>query len=667
MKIGNCQSKTVTMLVPIMSQEQRKTFNLFVYGTLTNPWVFRAVLGKQLVTKRTQADGLGVLHARRAVLNGYKKISPDNTYLYAVPEAHSRIIGYLIESLRAGDMEALKRYEGRNYRRKKLRVQTATGPEAAVVFLGKIEQLEHSFGYEFRDPFKQEVLLDHKIDQALIETERKQLHTTEKVTRRAVAELHGATIRDLVRRHFDAGGISDYAIKRSLQDRPLRDFSRIIKDPKALTLAPNYLAMVVRQVIFNQFEERIRREFRYELDHMQLAADYYDRTVTSLAALRILNEAGPMINILVGDCLAEIDFTASRLIDYVRWAVATSDAIYDEKNAKQHLNFIRNHTGGGYIPMGAELEFSNVGHRVISDPQCETVCDGKYDGFVFFRDFALDILTWKLGGHIDDHHVKSSDKPRRGFFEVALGNLSIEANISKPLTNDPWIMNQFIRETQQFYDIAPHSLHISLQLRRQHSPIIDRLPSIGVFKCLFALAGAPDVGGDGNIHINRLVREEIIVKDLPHAHADQNAPHMLFSEISRRHSSENDPSHHIVLPSERGRYVQQFKFLRLSPKINYEPIAMALKGIQISLRPGNFLTAAQHESSRKHRRLFEKLVEWGKNPTALGSDDIEAFLGPVYDGLMKERRGKPAHTPAYIAWSINRIRSMLDKFNELLK
>ena len=161
-----------------MSQEQSKTFNLFVYGTLTNPWVFRAVLGKQLVTKRTQADGLDVLHARRAVLNGYKKISPDNTYLYAVPEAHSRIIGYLIESLRASDMEALKRYEGRNYRRKKLRVQTATGPEAAVVFLGKIEQLEHSFGYEFRDQFKQEVLLDRKIDQALIETERKQLHTT---------------------------------------------------------------------------------------------------------------------------------------------------------------------------------------------------------------------------------------------------------------------------------------------------------------------------------------------------------------------------------------------------------------------------------------------------------------------------------------------------------
>ena len=654
------------MPVSIMPQEQRKTFNLFVYGTLTNPWVFRAVLGKQLVTKRTQADGQDILHARRAVLNGYKKISPDNTYLYAVPEAHSRIIGYLIESLPADDMEALKRYEGRNYRRKKLRVQTATGPETAVVFMGIIEQLEHSFGYEFRDPFKQEVLLDRKIDQALIETEREQFHTTEKVTRRAVAELKGPTIRDLVRRHFDSGGISDYAIKHSLQDHPLRDFSRIVKDPKALTLAPNYLAMTVRQVIFNQFEERIRREFRYELDHMQLAADYYDRTVTSLAALRILNEAGPMVNVLVGDCLAEFNFTASKLIDYVRWAVATSDAIYDEKNAKRHLNFIRNHTGGGYIPMGAELEFSNVGHRVISDPQCKTVCDGKYDGFVFFRDFALDILTWKLGGHIDDHHVKSSDKPRRGFFEVALGNLSIEANISKPLTNDPWIMNQFIHETRQFYDITPHSLHISLQLRSQHSPIIDRLPQIGVFKCLFALAGAPDVGGDGNIRINRLVREEIIGKDLPDTHASQNAPHMLFSEISRRHSSEDDQSRHVVLPSDRGRYVQQFKFLRLSPKINYEPIAMALKGIQISLRPGSFLTAAQHESSRKHRRLFEELTEWGKNPTALSRDDIEAFLGPMHEGLMKERRGKPAHTPAYIAWSINRIRLMLDKFNKLL-
>ncbi len=643
-----------------------KSFNLFIYGTLRHPWVFRAVLGKRLLTDGSSADeGQSVL-AREAVLAGYKKISPDNTYLYAVPDPHGRIQGYLVGPLPMEAMKALRHYEGRNYRRATVQVQTATESQKAVVFVANLEQLQHSFGYEFHDPFKQEVLLDQKIQAAVLEAEKQQLHTTERTARRAVAELHGPTIRDLVRRHFEAGGVSDYAIRHSLLDEPLPDFSRILNIPEAAGLAPNYLTMVVRQAIFNQFEEHIRREFRYELDHMDLAATYYDRTVTSLAALRMLNGTGDVLKTLVEACLAELSFKNDHLVDYVRWAVSAADTIYDPSTARQHMTFIRNHMGRGYIPLGAELEFSNIGHAVIADPQSKTLRDPTYDGFIYFSDFGLNVLTWKLGGHIDDHHNKATDRPRRGFFEAALGNVSIEADLSKPITDDPWLLNQLIHETRRFFDIAPHSLHLSLQLPSQHSPMRHRLLPIDVFKCLFALAGDPAPGPDGKVRINRLVSDEIIGKDLPTGRDPGTRPHMLFSEISKRRSSDSDASIGVVTPEKHGKYIQQFKFLRLSEETNYEPIAMALKGIQLSLRPGSFLTAAQYESNRRHRQVFEELVAWGNSPTALSDDQIGSFLGPVHDGLMKEHRGRPAHTRAYIAWSTDLLSTMLKKFNDLL-
>ena len=83
-----------------------------------------------------------------------------------------------------------------------------------------------------------------------------------------------------------------------------------------------------------------------------------------------------------------------------------ADTIYDGTSAQEHLEFIRNHMGSGHTPLGAELEFSNIGHNVIRDPDSRDVRDAQYDGFLYFLDFGLDVLTWKLGGHLDDHHQR---------------------------------------------------------------------------------------------------------------------------------------------------------------------------------------------------------------------------------------------------------------------
>ncbi len=638
---------------------QTKPFNLFVYGTLMNPEIFRGVTGLRLVKGEGEVDNVTTFSPRRAILAGFKKVSPDHTYLYAVPQKQGRIRGYVIGPLAPKIRSALRQYEGRNYSSRTVKVQTRLGPEKATVFMGNVKQLQHAFGYDFHDPYKQEILLEEKIEAALVETELQQLNRTEAILRRAVAELHGPTIRDLRRRHFEAGGISDYAIRHTLLDDPLPDFTRVADDDEAQALAPNYLAMVIRQVIFNQYEDRIRRDFRYQIDQMSPGSGYYKRAISSLAALRLVNNAEATLDMMIADGLTDLSFRRDHLVDFVRWAILAADELYDQHLAKHQIEYIRRHKGRGYIPMGAELEFSNIGHSVIHDPQGQSVRDMSYDGFLYFPDFGLNVLTWKLGGHVDDHHDKASTRPRRGFFEVALGNLSIRANISKPLTDDPWFLNQFIHEAQSFYKIKPHSVHISLQLRRQQSPVQDRLLQLGTMKCLFAIAGDPVKMDNGLMNISRLQSEEI--------RAGQSNPHLLFSEISLRHSSESDESYPMVRAGRGGgTYVQQFKFLRLASGMNYEPIAMALKGLQIKKRPGSFLTNAQYKRSAKHRNVYHNLLDWGNSPEAISEKEIDAFLRAVDEGLATERFGKSAHSGAYISWVIDQLRSTLMGFNMLL-
>lgn len=633
-------------------------FNLFVYGTLMKPTVFRAVLGRGLVTAPRQADGSKNFLARNAVLAAYKKISPDRTYLYAVPDPQGRIGGYVVGPIPHECLAVLRQYEGRNYRQARVKVLTAEGKVPAVAFVGNLDQLSHSFGWEFRDHLKQEVLLRGKIEEALAEDENRRLKTGEELSRRALYELHGLTIRNLIRHHFDDGGISNYVIRRAIADEPLREFDEILRDPHARRIAPNYLTMLIRQVVFNQTEDRIREEFRYDLDRMQMSNKFYERTISALAALRTLNAQPKLMGMLTGDVLAELSLKSDRLIAYVRRAIRAAETVYEPARARQEIQYIRNHTGGGGLPLGAELEFSNIGHGVIGEPASGKRRDKQYDGFLYFRDFALDILTWKLGGHLDDHRVKTSPKRRRGFFELALGSLSVEANISKPVTDDPWMLNQFIHAVMEFYDISPHSLHISLQLRSPNKPVRDRPLPLGVMKCLFALTSDLLRRRNGRIEIARLGGSEIVCA--------KTGMHMLFSDTSRRRSVE-ETAGTPAAPPGRGRWVQQFKFLRLARDINYEPIIVALKGLQVHFKPGSFLTASQYQSNPALRELFEELLRWGQNVEPLGAEEIEQFLSGARDGLMHERRGQPVHNRAYINYCLSNLRATLKKFNELAR
>ena len=117
-------------------------------------------------------------------------------------------------------------------------------------------------------------------------------------------------------------------------------------------------------------------------------------------------------------------------------------------------------------------------------------------------------------------------------------------------------------------------------------------------------------------------------------------------------------------PGNRGPWVQQFKFLRLAKNINYEPIIVALKGLQIHFKPGSFLTASQYRTNPATRELFEELIRWGRSAEPLNDEEIEEFLSGAGEGLMQERRGRHVHNPAYIAYCLSNLQASLKHFND---
>jgi hypothetical protein len=59
--------------------------NLFVYGSLRDSVIFKSVCGFGFTRYNSQV-GPDILWAEPAFLDGYRRVSPDNVYYYAVAE-----------------------------------------------------------------------------------------------------------------------------------------------------------------------------------------------------------------------------------------------------------------------------------------------------------------------------------------------------------------------------------------------------------------------------------------------------------------------------------------------------------------------------------------------------------------------------------------------------
>jgi gamma-glutamylcyclotransferase (GGCT)/AIG2-like uncharacterized protein YtfP len=650
--------------------------NLFIYGSLRDRRIFKSVSGLSFTRKASKVDSETVW-AEPAFLDHYRKVSPDNVYFYAVSAQSSKIQGLVVYDIPAWAMAEIDRYEGKRYKREKVEVNTANGSVEAQAYLVTHRSMKKHFGDRFHVNLIHELWLRKRIDKFIKRRTRPGERTADAESeRRADRELLATTERDLVMSHYHTDAVSDYYLEHEL-DRPRPSIKHLYSDPETRPFMNNYLAMVIKQVLLNQLDDKIQSRYRFELEHMHISGRYFNRSVSILAALQMVNTNSKAVDLIIRKCLQTMPCDKHDLIDYIKYAVRASNSMFDARIAQARLRRIHSNLQPGLVPLGIEVELSNLGAAAV-EPQrsIQNKSDPVYGGFKYFYDFHLDVLSWKLGGYIDDH-TGSADKGRRcGFLELAPGRLNIRGELSRPATSDPWLLNKLIQEITNFYDVRPHSLHLSFQLRKRQIDNQQILP-LGFVKCLLLLGGGPERKETGRFWVSRMGHNEITqysnrfssaLSDSTEKPSEEaNGEELVFARTSKRRWYLGGGDIADKPPAQATTYVHQYKFIRLGEKTNYEPLIMCLKGLQLEYNPGDYLTAEQLLSSRKLRREYEELKQWAAEPTQISSQTISRFLKTVRHGLMNEGHHRPAHKLHYIDWVLNTISVQLRTFNEQVK
>jgi len=637
--------------------EQEKV-NLFIYGSLRDPAIFKSVSGLSF-TINLSKTGDEMLFAEPALLPQYRKVSPDNVYFYAVPDVSARIDGFIVYNVPAWAMAEIDKYEGRRYDRETVRVNTAKGLVETQAYLATHESMKKHFGDRFHVNLIHELWLRKRIEKFIEKHTRPGEQTADaELERRADRELLATTERDLVISHYGRDTPSDYYLEHEL-DRPRPTIKHLYDDPQAQPLIDNYLALVIKQVLLNQLDGKMQSRYRFDLEHMLASERYYKRSVSLLAALQMINANTPMVDLIVQQCLETMPYKKYDLFDYIKYAVQAADSIFDARVARAYLDRIRSNLQPGVVPLGAEIELSNLGPAAV-EPQrsIQKRFDPIYDGFKYFCDFCLDVLSWKLGGYVDDHTGSTDQARRSGFLELAPGRLNVAGELSRPATADPWLLNQLIREIAVFYNVHPHSLHLSFQLRKNQ---IDhqRILPLGFVKCLLVLGGGPEQKHAGGLWVSRMGYDEI--------KQYQYGEELVFARTSKRRWYLGDDEIADKPPTQATTWVQQYKFIRLEKRANYEPLILCLKGLQLGYNPGDYLTSEQLKSSKKLQHEYEDLKKWAAEPTEISPQTISRFLKTVQNGLMNEGHRRPAHKLHYIDWALSAIDVQLRMFNKQLR
>jgi gamma-glutamylcyclotransferase (GGCT)/AIG2-like uncharacterized protein YtfP len=633
-------------------------FNLFIYGSLRDPQIFKSVSGLGFTLERSRADGQN-LWAEPAFLPGYRKVSPDNVYFYAVASSTSRIEGVVIHDVSAAALAEIDRYEGKRYDRDTVRVHTAGGLIEAQAYLASHESMRKHFGDRFHVNLIHELWLRKRIEKFIEKRTRPGEQTAEAdVERRADRQLLATTERDLVITHYRRDAISDYYIEHEL-DRPRPGIKHLYDDPQAQPFIESYLTLVIKQVLFNELEEKMQARFRFELEHLLTSERYFKRSASMLAVLRMINANKSAVDLLIDGCLKTMPYPKHDLIDYVKYAIRAADSMFDSRIAESLLAWIRSNVQPGLMPLGAELELSNLGPAAV-EPQrsAQKASDPVYDDFRYFHDFSLDVLTWKLGGYVDDHSGSTDRARRLGFLELAPGRLNIAGELSRPATSDPWLLDKLIHEIVTFYDVKPHSLHLSFQLRKKQIGKQKILP-LRFVKCLLVLGGGLTQKQTGRLWVSRMGYDEIKQYGF--------GEELVFARTSKRRWYMGDDEIAEKLPAQVTTHVQQYKFIRLDKRANYEPLILCLKGLQLAYNPGDYLSADQLKVNGKLRREYEELKSWAAEPTEISRQTISEFIETLQQGLMSEAHRRPVHKLHYIDWALSAIDVQLRMFNKQVK
>jgi len=195
-------------------------------------------------------------------------------------------------------------------------------------------------------------------------------------------------------------------------------------------------------------------------------------------------------------------------------------------------------------------------------------------------------------------------------------------------------------------------------LRRNQLGCQQLLP-LGFVKCLLVLGGGPELRRTGQLWVSRMAHEEITQRRF--------GEELVFCRTSKRNWYLGGDEIADKPPAQATTYVQQYKFIRLDRRANYEPLILCLKGLQLTYNPADYVTAEQLKANRALRREYEQLKAWAAEPTPISSRTITKFLQTVHSGLMNEGHHRPVHPLHYIDWALSAVDIQLRMFNKQLR
>ncbi len=365
----------------------------------------------------------------------------------------------------------------------------------------------------------------------------------------------------------------------------------------------NYLKIIFRHYLFGCLVQFVKRKNEIRLPEESPAC--YWETPANLVVLRWLNRH----NELWGNKLDQ--FTEQVISESIRHhfiylllSFMLAQRIYNRTAMQVEADQIKDSARPGKIPIGIEMEFSNLGRKAVDkDNPKALILSDPFLNMELYSSFQLEDVTWRLGGYVDTHeHGRRLLKLSRygGFFEYSMVRVDYPRTYTLPLTTDPAIAGQLICESIDFIkEIRPHSLHINIEHKFQGT--IE--PELNDFLCLLLLGGDLGYNNKGQFKEKRFADRE-------------------FHRFIKRRL-------HLNLTSGIKKEVIEYAFLRLKKRDaenhNHQTIIMTLKGFQ---------NAYKIERNCNHQ--IPELLSWAENPARLPAPARHVFVKNVAAGLARE-------------------------------
>ncbi len=622
-----------------MSPKEKKTAKIdwetidkvFVYGSLNNDYYLELLTGTKLLSEK-------------GLLLNHRRVQPENSFTFALPWKGYSIEGRVLYNVTPDILEKLDAYEaeGSLYKRKVAQIQVNDKVIDSFVYIGKPRSIKPYInkGFQERDRIEEFVesnvnrYVEQKADM-LLNYDRESLPL--KVTR----ELLSEEVHSILRQYFQDTGIPAFIIKHEIEKASIPRLNWLKTDRKAVKYADNYMKLALNFMIFNQLEEKFRNDYRGQVN---VADEFYIHTLSATMALKLLVNQKQHLSSAISHL--EVDRYNPEILytDYAAAAIIIAEELYDPVKADEIVKWLKKNRHIGYLPLGAELEFSNIGYRAVNSKEGE---DPLYDSFYYFYKFDIMRRGWKLGAHVDDHGFLTSSNVRtRGFLELAFGRYKLLGDVSKPATQDPWVLSQLIDLAVRYLDIKPHSLHLSIQLPPNQE--FREIDNPDFFLCLLLL------GGDLREDSNGILREmRIHQREIDHEETGLN-----FSRLNK---------HHTVPDDNKWTPVIEYQFSRLFYEYDYQPLIMALKGFQQELNPYPFKSCNTLPKPDYFEPIEAMLFKWADQPKPVSAKSIEDFITTIEKGLDKESESMGKDYSKYSQRIIGRIEEQLKRRNRRIK